>query len=313
MAGLLDVHDEASEFDAVTGAFSYTGKYIARRLLATGRKVKTLTGHPNRPDPFDRRISVAPLDFDNPERLVASLRGATTLYNTYWIRFERGPFTFAQAVENSRILFSAARDAGVRRVVHISVSNPSAASPLPYFRGKAAAEKSAMASGMTYAIIRPTVVFGEEDILINNIAWLLRKFPVFATPGSGDYRLQPIFAEDVADLAVRAGRQKENTVCDAAGPDIFTFEEMVRLIACTIGSRARIVHINPGMVHVACRFLSVGLRDVLLTRDEIAGLMGNLLVSDQPPSGRTRLGDWLLRNSYRVGTRYASELARHFR
>jgi NADH dehydrogenase len=166
---------------------------------------------------------------------------------------------------------------------------------------------------MTYAIIRPTVVFGEEDILINNIAWLLRKSPVFAIPGTGDYRLQPIFAEDVADLAVRAGRQKENTIADAAGPDTFEFEELVRQIASTIGSRVRIVHMNPGLVHVACRCLSVGLRDVLLTRDEIAGLMANLLVSERPPSGRTRLGDWLLRNSYRLGTRYASELARHFR
>lgn len=305
--------DEARELDIVTGAFSYTGKYIARRLLATGREVKTLTGHRNRHDPFEGRVKVAPLDFDNAQGLVETLRGATTLYNTYWIRFERGALTFAKAVENTRILVRSARDAGVRRVVQISITNPSEASPLPYFRGKAEVERAVIESGLTYAILRPTVVFGEEDILINNIAWLLRKFPVFAIPGSGDYRLQPIFAEDVADLAVRAGRQKENTVSDAAGPDTFTFEEMVRLIACTIGSGARIVHMNPGMVHVACRLLSVGLRDVLLTRDEIAGLMGNLLVSEQPPSGRTRLGDWLLRNSYRLGTRYASELARHFR
>ena len=304
---------EARELDIVTGAFSYTGKYIARRLLATGREVKTLTGHRNRHDPFEGRVKVAPLDFDNAQGLVETLRGATTLYNTYWIRFERGALTFAKAVENTRILVRSARDAGVRRVVQISITNPSEESPLPYFRAKAEMEKAIIESGLTYAILRPTVVFGDEDILINNIAWLLRKFPVFAIPGSGGYRLQPIYAEDLADLAVRAGHHNENTIADAAGPDIFKFEELVRLVACTIGSRARIVHMNSKLVQVACRGLGAVLNDILLTRDEIAGLMSDLLVSAQPPAGRKHLGDWLLRNVQRVGTRYASELARHFR
>ncbi len=300
-------------FDVVTGAFSYTGKYITRRLLSTGRKVKTLTGHPNRPDPFGGKVPVAPLDFTRPEELASNLRGAATLYNTYWIRFAHGAVTYKGAVENSRTLFRAAREAGVRRIVHVSIANPSADSPLPYYSGKAEVEKAVVESGISYSILRPTVIFGEEDILINNIAWLVRRFPLFAIPGSGGYRLQPIFVDDFAELAVRAGLASENTVADAVGPEIYTFEEIVRLVASAVGRRARIVHMSPWLVYAACSLLSVPLRDVLLTREEIDGLMADLLVSRGPAAGRTRLSDWLMRNSSRVGARYASELSRHYR
>src|SRR5438270_13412726 len=73
--------------DAVTGAFSYTGRSITRRLLEAGREVRTLTGHPSRPDPFGGKVSVVPYAFDDPAALAASLRGAEVLYNTYWVRF----------------------------------------------------------------------------------------------------------------------------------------------------------------------------------------------------------------------------------
>jgi NADH dehydrogenase len=220
--------------------------------------------------------------------------------------------TYERAVENSRTLIRAARQAGVRRIVQVSIANPSAVSPLPYYCGKAEVEKAVVESGMSYAILRPTVIFGNEDILINNIAWLVRKFPVFAIPGPGEYRLQPIFVEDFSELAVRAGLATECTVADAVGPEIYTFEELVRLVASAIGRRPRSVHLPPGLVYVACSLLSVPLRDVLLTREEIAGLMADLLVSREAPAGRTRLSDWLLKNSRTVGMRYASELARHY-
>jgi NADH dehydrogenase len=176
-----------TQLDAVTGAFGYTGKYITRRLLETGRQVRTLTGHPERSNPFGDKIQVARMGFSRRNDLVASLQGVDTLYNTYWVRFDYDRTTFNQAVENGRILFDAAREAGVRRVVHISITNPSHASPLPYFSGKARVEKALVDSGVSYAIVRPTVVFGIEDILINNIAWFLRTFPVFFVPGDGKY------------------------------------------------------------------------------------------------------------------------------
>ncbi len=301
------------ELNVVTGAFGYTGKYITRRLLAMGRRVKTLTGHPNRPNPFGEQVSVAPFNFDHPDELVKSLRGATTLYNTYWVRFPHGAVTFDTAVENTQTLIRAAKEAGLRRIVHVSITNASSDSPLPYFRGKGRLEEAVMESGLSYAIIRPTVIFGAEDILINNIAWLLRRFPVFAVPGTGDYRLQPIFVEDMAEIVVRAGQQDENLVIDAVGPEVFTFNELVRLIAGTVSSRARIVHVPPGLALFLSRLIGYIVQDVVLTRDEVAGLMAGLLVSEQPPTGHTRLSDWLAENANRVGAKYASELNRHYR
>jgi len=305
---------EDAKLDVVTGAFGYTGKYIARRLLAQGRKVKTLTGHPQRPNPFgEDRVAAVPFNFDKPDALRESLRGISTLYNTYWVRFSHGPVTFERAVQNTKTLIAAAADAGVKRFVHVSITNPSLDSPLPYFSGKAQLEQALAESGLSYAIVRPTVIFGIEDILVNNIAWLLRHFPVFATPGTGAYPLQPIYVEDMAQLAVDVARQEENVTLDAVGPDIFTFDEMVRLIAQKVGSKARIVHVSPGVALFLSRLVGYLVNDVTLTANEVDGLMAGLLISESPPTGHTHLADWLDENVDRVGTRYASEIARHYR
>lgn len=304
---------ETPELNIVTGAFGYTGKYITRRLLAMGKRVRTLTGHPDRPNPFGDQVDVAAFNFDNPGELVGSLRGATTLYNTYWVRFPHGEASFDKAVENTKTLIKAAKDAGLNRVVHVSITNASEESPLPYFRGKGLVEKAIVGSGLSYAIVRPTVIFGAEDILINNIAWLLRRFPVFAVLGSGDYRLQPVFVKDMAAIAVSAAHQDENLIVDAVGPETYTFDELVHLIADKIGSRARIIHLMPGLALFLSRLVGYVLNDVVLTRDEVEGLMASLLVSEGAPTGRTRLSDWLAENADRVGTRYASELSRHYR
>ncbi len=299
--------------NVVTGALGYTGKYVTRRLLAAGQRVVSLSGHPERPNPFGARVLVAPFNFENPIELARSLQGAATLYNTYWVRFQRGAATFDQAVRNTITLVRAARAAGVRRIVHVSITNASADSPLPYFRGKGLLEEVIADSGLSYAIIRPTVIFGAEDILINNIAWLLRRFPVFALPGSGGYRLQPVFVEDVADLAVRAAAEATNITLDAVGPETFTFGELVRLLARAVGSRASIIHVNPGVALFLSKLVGVVVGDVVLTRDEVAGLMAGLLVAEGPATGTTRLSDWVESNSGTLGGRYSSELGRHYR
>jgi uncharacterized protein YbjT (DUF2867 family) len=302
-----------AEINVVTGAFSYSGKYITRRLLAMGKQVRTLTGHPQRVNPFGKHVTVFPYNFDQPEELVKRLHGVTTLYNTYWIRFSHGTMTFEQAVLNTKTLIHAAQEAGVQRLVHISITNPAAASRLPYFRGKALLEQAVIESGLAYAIIRPTVIFGAEDILINNIAWLLRRFPVFAIFGTGTYALQPIYVEDMADLVVNAGQTAENMILDAAGPDILTFEELVRLIASILQRKVRLIHVSPELAFVLANLVEPFVGDVLITRDEISGLMANLLISQQPPTGQTHLREWLAQNAATVGKRYASELQRHYR
>ena len=304
--------NSANDRVVVTGAFGFTGRYITRRLLAMGKRVRTLTGHPHRANEFGDRVEVAPLDFSDPAGLVESLRGAECLFNTYWVRFNYGRTTFDEAVANGRMLFAAARDAGVRKVVHVSITNPSLDSPLPYYRGKAQLESALRQSGLRYAILRPNVIFGDEGILINNIAWLVRHFPAFAIPGDGKYGLQPIFVEDMADLAIQAAGEAEDSIRDAVGPEVFEFDDLVRLIARSVGRRVRLVHVAPRVALGLSGLVGLFVRDRILTREEVEGLMAGLLVSSGPATAPTRLSDWLRANATEVGARYASEIGRHY-
>jgi NADH dehydrogenase len=297
---------------AVTGAFSYSGKYITRKLLERGEEVITLTGHPNRPDPFNGQVKAYPLDFDEAG-MTRSLQGVDVLVNTYWVRFDKGENTQPRAVENTRKLVNAAKAAGVKRMVHISIANPSADSHLPYYWGKAANEKAVIESGMSYAIMRPTVlVGGGEDVLINNIAFLLRRFPFFFIPGDGSYGIQPVYIEDLAELAVEGVYSRENYVIDAVGPDSYTFKELVKLVGEKIGAKRPLISVPPRLALLAAQFLSLFVSDVILTPEEVDGLMANLLVSKEPARGKIYFKDWLDDNRDKVGRKYASELKRHY-
>jgi len=297
---------------AVTGAFSYSGKFITKQLLERGEEVITLTGHSDRPDPFGRKVKVYPLAFDEAS-MSRSLQGVDVLVNTYWVRFDKGKNTQPRAVENTRKLVNAAKAAGVKRMVHISITNPSAESHLPYFWGKAANEKAVIESGMSYAILRPTVLVGYEDILVNNIAYLLRRFPYFLLPGDGLYKLQPVHVDDLAALAVEGVYRTDSYIIDAVGPDIFTFKELVQLVGEKIGARRPLIPVPPRLALLAAQFLSLFVQDVILTPEEVDGLMAGLLVSNEPPRGKIRLADWLEKNKNQVGSKYASEIEKHYK
>lgn len=295
---------------AVTGAFGYSGRYIATRLLAEGRDVITLTNSVPRANPFGDRVRAFPLSFDEPEKLAQSLAGVDVLYNTYWVRFNFKWFSHAQAVKNTQVLFEAAKQAGVRRIVHVSITNPSEDSALEYFSGKARLERALQQCGLEYSILRPTVLFGREDILINNIAWALRRFPWFAVFGDGRYRLQPICVEDLAALAVAEGKRDGSRIINATGPETFTYQELVKAVGEAIGKRRRIIHVSPEAGYLASRVIGWFVRDVFITREEIKGLMEGLLCVDAPPAGQTRLTDWMRTNAKTLGRNYASELGR---
>jgi uncharacterized protein YbjT (DUF2867 family) len=298
---------------AVTGAAGYSGRAIASRLLAQGQRVRSLTGHPQRPDPFGGRVETALLDWEHPEALARSLEGVEVLYNTWWIRFAHGDHHHALAVQRSRILIDAAARAGVRRIVHTSITQPDPASPLPYFAGKAAVEEALRSSGVSFAILRPAVFFGGRDVLLNNIAWLLRRLPLFGIPGDGRYRVQPIHVEDFARLAVTQGASREDVTLDAVGPEAYAYDELVRLLARAVGRPARLVHLPAGLVLLASRMLGPVVGDVVLTREEIDGLMADLLVSPDAPTGSTSLAAWLDEHGASLGRSWANELQRHYR
>jgi uncharacterized protein YbjT (DUF2867 family) len=294
----------------VTGAFGYSGKYIAARLLRTGAVVRTVTNSVNRPNPFGHKVEALPFHFDDHRKMVAAIAGADVLYNTYWVRFNHDDFTHSMALRNTVRLFTAAKEAGVRRVVHISITNPSEDSELEYFSGKARLERELIESGLSYSILRPAVLFGKEDILVNNIAWALRRLPVFGVFGDGKYRLQPIFVDDLAELAVQEGQSEDNRVIDAIGPETYTFRELVRTIGEIIGKRRPIISVSPGFGYIAASIIGKIVGDVFLTREEISGLMQDLLCTDSAPSGKTKLSEWARHHADELGIRYASELGR---
>jgi uncharacterized protein YbjT (DUF2867 family) len=300
------------DFDVVTGAFSYSGAAIAEELGRTGRRVRTLTGHPERA-PDGGGIDVLPLDFDDPLGLTASLRGATTLYNTYWVRFPRGTTDHDRAVANSRTLFHAARQAGVERIVHVSIVHPGLESPYPYFRGKAEVERALFEVGVPYAVLRPAILFGGDGVLLNNIAWLLRHFPVFGVGGRGDYRVRPVHVDDLAKLAVSAGAERTDTVMDAVGPERPTFLDLVQGIRGAVGSRALVVRVPGMLVPPLAWALGLALHDVLLTGEEYRAMAGGLADTDGPATGSISVSEWVRDNADDLGRRYANEIDRHFR
>ena len=295
---------------AVTGAFGYSGRYIAKRLLAAGDSVITLTNSVNRENPFGTRVRAFPFHFDQPDLLRQSLEGVEALINTYWVRFDHRRFTHGEAVANTKILFQAAKAARVRRIVHVSITNPDMDSDLPYFRGKAELELALRQLGVSYCILRPTVLFGKEDVLINNIAWSLRHLPVFGVFGAGDYQLQPIYVDDLAAAAVAKAGESSDQIIDAIGPETFTYRQLAESVKRELGVKRMVVPVPPGVGYWAGRLLGLFVGDVVITREEIRGLMENRLCVSAPPLGGTRLTDWIREHRATLGRHYTSELAR---
>ncbi len=295
--------------DLVTGAAGYSGAYVARRLLDSGRGVSTLTRDiAEVPAP----ISAFPYRFDAPDDMVEAFRGVDTFYNTYWVRFGRGSFTHDDAVRNSIALVDAAVRAGVRRMVHVSIMNPGLDSPYSYHRGKAQVEDAVRASGMEYAIVRPSVLFGGNDILLNNVAWLLRRLHVFAVPGDGRYPIRPTHVEDLADLMVELGSRSSSMVRNAGGPETFAFGDLVRSIRDAVGTPALVMNLPKATVLPLISVVNRLTGDVTLHREELDALMDGLAACDGPPAGPRRLTDFLSEQAHELGAHYASEVRRNY-
>lgn len=294
----------------VTGALGYSGQAIAERLFAAGWDVRTLTNSPGRPNPFGSKLEIRPLDFRDADGLARAMDGSAAFFNTYWVRFNHRRFSHEQAVANTKVLFAACRRAGVGRIIHTSILNPQHGSPLTYYAGKAEVEDALRAAGIPHTILRPGVLFGRNDILINNIAWVLRHLPVFGVFGDGRSGIRPMHVDDFADLAVSSLHDTASRTVDAVGPERFEYIELVRELARILGVRRPVVRVPAMAGHAVAWAAGIALRDVVLTRDEIRALTSGLLGSDAPASGATPLTGWAAAHRDTLGIRYASELRR---
>lgn len=300
---------------AVTGPWGYSGRAITRLLLDAGHEVIGLTNHPPAVDNlFEGQVQACPFCFDDPDKLQRTLSDCDVLINTYWIRFDhREPgleFTHSTAVRNTETLFAAAKAAGIRRVIHTSITRPGLDTPWPYFQGKAHLEEVLKTSGLSYAILRPAVFFGGEDILVNNLAYMLRRLPVFGIPGDGSYHVRPIHVKDMARLVVRSAAREDSFTMDAVGPENYTYRELVTMIARELDLHRLILPMPPAVVLATAKLFSRFLDDVLLTREEIEAMMNDHLGSDSPAAGSTRLSRWVRARRTILGHHYHSELAR---
>ena len=295
----------------VTGAFGYTGRWIAHHLVEQGAEVRTLTNSVGRDDPFDGKVEVHRYDFDNHEKLVDSLRGTAVLYNTYWVRYTVSGqgFGHALAVKNSKKLFLAAKEAGVGKIVHLSVANPTKAPDWAYFRGKVIVEIFLKKTGLSYSIVRPTVLYGHrQDVLVNNIAWMLRRFPLFGMFGDGKYPVQPIYADDVANICIDQGQLSENTVVDAAGPETFEYREFLQILSEAMGRRTVLIPIPDLLTLMLGQFLGLFLQDIVITEAEIRGLRQGLTASSEEPLGTTSFREWAEENGANLGRKYRNDI-----
>lgn len=296
----------------VTGAFSYSGRFISKKLIDRGIPVRTLTNHLERAVD-NLQIDVKPFDFDDQKRLTESLENVHTLFNTYWIRFAYKGLTHEKAYENTRRLIDAAKSAGVQKIIHTSILNARLESKYSYFHYKAKVEQYLQASDINYAILRPAVLFDENGILFNQIAWLLRHLPVFAIGGNGEYRISPIHVEDFADLALEARTWQENKIVDAIGPESPTFIDLVRLIEKAIGAHCILIKVPPSSIWIFAAILGKLKNDVILTKDEFWAMYEGLAYSDAPPTGQTKLSEWLNEHGKELGTKYLNEVKIHFK
>jgi uncharacterized protein YbjT (DUF2867 family) len=298
----------------ITGASGFIGGAVAERLVDRA-EIRGLTSHPGK-NRFGDRVRSFAYDFNDPRRMTVAFDGVDVFVNSYYVRFNYGRLTFADAVERSRALITLAKLAGVGRIVHVSVSNASEASDLPYYSNKGRIERIVAESGIDYTILRPALVVGPGDILVNNIAYFLRRLPVFTIFGDGSYRAQPMTVDAFADIAVEAvdGAHRNATLA-VAGPSNWPFVDMVRAIRRAVGSRALVVPAPAWVALGGLRVAGALLRDVVLTSDEVKGLTREYLYSESPLRRGADFAEWLAQPvvSSTLGRRYESELARHFR
>ena len=239
------------------------------------------------------------------------MRGADVLYNTYWVRYNHHSKQFDHeiATDNCRLIFEAAKEAGVRRVVFFSVAHPEQAPKWSYFRGKVITERLLKDCGISYAIVRPTVLFGGgRNVLVNNIAWMLRYIPVFGLFGWGNYPIQPVHVRDVASIAINLGAGDDDITRDATGPETYNYRDFIKLIARSMGVRRLLFPMPAIVAWMAGRVMGLFLRDMVITRGEIRGLMQGLVASEEEPLGKISFSEWVAEKGPEMGRHYHNDL-----
>jgi uncharacterized protein YbjT (DUF2867 family) len=263
---------------AIAGGSGFIGRTIARRLAALPQlRVRVLSRDPGR-----ARAKLAGLEADfvrgevtEPGTLPAALAGASAVvsavqFDGYPIENPRRGLTFERIdLGGTLALLAAAKAAGVTRFIYISGAAADENSRHPGFRAKGKAERAIRESGLEYTILRPSLVYGPDDTVVNGFAKAIRLAPVFPVPGSGRQTLQPVLVDDLAAcVALAISGRGQNGTYEIGGPDLMTFDDLIRLIMDLTGHRRPIVHV-PESVMRAMGAIAEMLPTPPLSRDAV--------------------------------------------
>jgi uncharacterized protein YbjT (DUF2867 family) len=262
---------------AVTGASGFVGRHITALLARRGHQVRALLRRDDRGRaaaglPAERTVG----DLADPAVLAAFTRGADVIVHLVGIIVEAGAATFeAVHVEGTRRLLTAAREAGVRRFVHMSaVGARDEAGATRYHRTKWRAEELVRSSGLSHAIFRPSIISGPENRPIRTLARLHRWSPLVPVFGDGRFPMQPVWIGDVAlAFALAAERPALGGVFELGGPVAVTYEEFVRAIGRAAGHPRPLVHVPLAVARAAAAALGVMGPLAPLTRDQLRMLV----------------------------------------
>ncbi len=258
---------------AVTGATGFVGSHLCRELAARGHAVTALVREGSSAERLaGENISFARGDITRPESLPPAFQGCDAVVHLVGIIRERPGQTFEGIhAEGTASVVRAARQAGVRRLVHMSAAGtrPDAASS--YHRTKWLGEEAVRASGLEWVVLRPSLIFGRGDGFTTTMMDLVRRAPVVPVIGSGKNLMQPVAVGDVCAAFAASVEEERHTgqTYELGGPDRLTYEEIVRMVVRAMGLRRRFVHIPAGLMMPVAAVLSRLSPRFPLTPDQI--------------------------------------------
>ncbi|HUO05728.1 MAG TPA: NAD(P)H-binding protein [Candidatus Binataceae bacterium] len=243
---------------AIAGGSGFIGSAIARRMAAAGNlEVRILSRNP---EAARKRMNLPGIEFvrgdvTEPATLVPAIAGADVIvaamqFDGYPVENSRRGLTFERVDYAGTVaLIDAAKKAGARHFIYISGAASDETSSHPAFRAKGRTERAVRESGLTYTIFRPSLVYGPGGMAITMFVRMLRFAPVFGVPGTGKQKVQPVLVDDLAQCVTMAAQGRgRNGVYDIGGPDLMTFDDMMRVIMDATGYRRPLFHIPAGLM-----------------------------------------------------------------
>ena len=268
----------------VFGGAGFVGRYIVKRLAAEGAGVRVACRDPERAKflkPAGGVGQVVPVQANlrYPESVRAAVEGVDAVVNCVGVLVSRGAQSFAAIhVAGAREIASAAAEAGVRQLVHISAIGADAESTAAYARSKAAGEAAVREAFQDAAILRPSIVIGPEDDFFNRFALLARLLPALPLVGGGFTRFQPAYVGDVADAAV-AALDRAGGVFELGGPKVYSFRQLMELLLEEIGRKRLLVPVPFQVMQAKAAFIQF-VPGAPITPDQVESLKYDNVVSE---------------------------------